>query len=531
MADFGYDWGDGDEGAATTVGGVVVHRVAASDRQANPHGTTESELLEPMIEDKAKELQVQTLESAEEQNLSALETFCQRAASVFIFQRVWAAKEAGRLLGSEARGVGLGVLVPAAMQLAEDRELFVRETMAQELEPVLHYYYAHSRDLSEPAPPPPAEGGLVPPARVPSGDEFGAWLHRVLLAPHPSVSLPAQRAAVALGRRLAFDVFHTEIVHGVVLGLVRNPVHAQLLRAKDMVVKARGEDGSDGPEKPDGTDGPKTDGSRPDKPVAAGVLASLFGRRSWQSEPAGSDSEPEPDDGPAAFFVSPADEAARLELTRRKLLMLHMVHLVAAEFGAAMRPAVFVPVVERAAKDRTFEVRRDAAAVLGSLARAVSNDLAMDVLFASFLQLAQDAVWQVRQSAARHALPGLALVLAARGSRPESAGASARGAASERRHALQQYAGATGAAPDRGPGAADSDDALAAFAFRNQPARAVPDRQWLQLVERLGGSREPSAHVRAAVFEAAGRLALALADCPRARDALVALVVGDVQRA
>ncbi|KAJ1843159.1 hypothetical protein LPJ70_003509, partial [Coemansia sp. RSA 2708] len=530
MADFGYDWGDGDEGAATTVGGVVVHRVAASDRQANPHGTTESELLEPMIEDKAKELQVQTLESAEEQNLGALETFCQRAASVFIFQRVWAAKEAGRLLGSEARGVGLGVLVPAAMQLAEDRELFVRETMAQELEPVLHYYYAHRRDPPEPAPP-PAEGGLVPPARVPSGDEFGAWLHRVLLAPHPSVSLPAQRAAVALGRRLAFDVFHTEIVHGVVLGLVRNPVHAQLLRAKDMVVKARGEDGSDGPEKPDGTDGPKTDGSRPDKPVAAGVLASLFGRRSWQSEPAGSDSEPEPDDGPAAFFVSPADEAARLELTRRKLLMLHMVHLVAAEFGAAMRPAVFVPVVERAAKDRTFEVRRDAAAVLGSLARAVSNDLAMDVLFASFLQLAQDAVWQVRQSAARHALPGLALVLAARGSRPESAGASARGAASERRHALQQYAGATGAAPDRGPGAADSDDALAAFAFRNQPARAVPDRQWLQLVERLGGSREPSAHVRAAVFEAAGRLALALADCPRARDALVALVVGDVQRA
>ncbi|KAJ2383433.1 hypothetical protein GGI05_005316, partial [Coemansia sp. RSA 2603] len=184
---------------------------------------------------------------------------------------------------------------------------------------------------------------------------------------------------------------------------------------------------------------------------------------------------------------------ARLAATRRKLLMLHMIHLVAVEFGAAQRPAVFVPVVERAVKDPAFEVRRDAAAVLGSLAKAVSADLAVDVLFQCFLQLAQDSVWQVRQSAARHALPGLALVLATRET--------------------------------------PRDALVDAFAYTNRPPRPVADRQWLQLVESLAGSREPSHHVRAAVFESVGRLALALADCPKSRDALTALVVGDVQRA
>ncbi|KAJ2530303.1 hypothetical protein GGH20_001918, partial [Coemansia sp. RSA 1937] len=147
------DWSDeeqtdGLEEGATTIAGVVVHRVAASDRQANPHGTTESELLEPMMQDKAKELEVQTLES-EEQNLSALETFCQRSTSEFIFQRVWAAKEVGRQLPRETRNIGLGVLMPLAMQLAEDRELFVRETMAQELLPVLQYYFENKQHAAE----------------------------------------------------------------------------------------------------------------------------------------------------------------------------------------------------------------------------------------------------------------------------------------------------------------------------------------------------------------------------------------------
>ncbi|KAJ2347058.1 hypothetical protein GGF43_004845 [Coemansia sp. RSA 2618] len=67
--------------------------------------------------------------------------------------------------------------------------------------------------------------------------------------------------------------------------------------------------------------------------------------------------------------------------------------------------------------------------------------------------------------------------------------------------------------------------------YRNQPARSVQDRQWLQLVDRLASSREPSLHVRAAVFESIGKLTLALVDCPRSRDALIALVVNDVQRA
>ncbi|KAJ2498832.1 hypothetical protein GGH96_003979 [Coemansia sp. RSA 1972] len=601
MADFGMDWSDGEqaddiEEGATTIAGVVVHRVAASDRQANPHGTTESELLEPMMQDKAKELEVQTLES-EEQNLSALETFCQRSTSEFIFQRVWAAKEAGRQLPREAREIGLGVLVPLAMQLAEDRELFVRETMAQELLPVLQYYFENKQHAAEintaaadsdtsrrssglstsssdslspteaeepeiiepsdetqvPKLPPKdkrARRNVVPPVRAPTDDEFGAWLHRVLLTAHPSVSLPAQRATVALGRELEFETFHTEIVHGVVLGLVRNPVHEQMLsrekRSKEMVVKTRA---SGSPPRPVSRD--ESARSSTSSMLGSG-LASLFGRRSWQSEPAVSNDELDLDAvlgedaatgaAPAGFFVSPADEVARLEQTRRKLLMLHMIHLVAAEFGADMRPAVFVPVVERSAKDRTFEVRRDAAAVLGSLAKAVSNDLAVDVLFQSFLQLTQDVVWQVRQSAARHALPGLALVLAARSNRPLSA--SPHVADHERKHSLQHFAGSAASGgsslssnsngdigAELGARGGSASDTLNAFMYRNQPARSIPDRQWLQLVDRLASTREPSLHVRAAVFESVGKLALALVDCPRTRDALVSLVVGDVQRA
>ncbi|KAJ2846649.1 hypothetical protein IWW36_004247, partial [Coemansia brasiliensis] len=480
MADFGFDWDNSTEEneqidnisstaetSSTVVAGVVVHRVAASDRQANMNGTTENELIEPMIEDKAKALEVKTLESKEE-NLSALEIFCQRSMSVYIFQRVWAAKEIGQLLNSETREIAMGVLVPIGMQLAEDNELFVRETMAQDLLPLLHYYFKNkqyveeinaaaacaSRNSNEDSRPSsisseaPSSASktetdevatkcvVVPAVQAPTNEDFSAWLHRVLLAPHPSVSLPAQRATVALGKQLAFDVYHTEIVHGVILGLVRNPVHEQLLtqqkRSKEMVIKSR-ESGS--PPRPASRDDSSSRSSS--SSLLSSGFATLFGRKSWQSDSAESrnsdeldmdalvsESNPETQSSqgaaPSGFFLSPADEAARLEQTRRKLLMLHMIHLVAAEFGAEMRPAVFVPVVERAAKDRTFEVRRDAAAVLGSLAKAVSNDLAMDVLFASFLQLTQDAVWQVRQSAARHALPGLALVLAARSSRPPS---------------------------------------------------------------------------------------------------------------
>ncbi|KAJ2118026.1 hypothetical protein IW146_000226 [Coemansia sp. RSA 922] len=607
MADFGFDWGvDDDENnnnisnnssdaateeleaaavpdsptiadtesvhiTASTMSlppGVVVHRVAASDRQANPHGTTASELLEPMVEDKAKQLQATALEH-EEANLSALEVFCQRSSSVFIFQRVWAAKEVGRLLQCEARDVAVGVLVPIAMRLAEDRELFVRETMAQNLLEVLCFYYENRSD-DDPAEAAAAEEiddskekprPIVPPAREPAAAAFGAWLHGVLLSPHPSVSLAAQRAAVALGRRLSFDRFHTEIVHGVVLGLVQNAVHQHLerqrLRSKDMVVKPRASSSS-------GDDAQQSQPA-PRAALLTSGLATLFGRRGWQQQQAdegegaseqqgGLDLDALMGDGGAAspgFFVSPADEQARVEATRRKLLMLHMIHLVAAEYGPSMRPAVFVPVVERAAKDRAFEVRRDAAAVLGSLAKAVSPDLALDVLFPAFAALAQDAVWQVRQSAARHALPGLALVLAAR-SGPIANNSSgslprlSRVAKCERKLSLQRlarHAGSSGSSSQDGPAEPsesmdldydeedEEEDPLAAFSYENHPPRAVADKQWQQLVARLAGPREPSHQVRAALFESVGRLALALADCPRTRDALVALVVSDVQRA
>ncbi|KAJ2813865.1 hypothetical protein H4S07_000349 [Coemansia furcata] len=527
--------------------GVIVHRVAASSKQANPDGTTEMELLEPMVEDKAKQLQVTALEH-EEANLSPLEVFCQRSASVFIFQRVWAAKEVGRLLHRETRAIALGVLVPIAMRLADDRELFVRETMAQNLLDVLHFYYENKNSDNDPQPAidndadekdkiteegeeeDAEQRGIVPMTREPpTAAAFGAWLHGVLLSPHPSVSLAAQRAAVGLGRRLSFDAFHTAIVHGVVLGLVQNAAHERLerqrQRSKDMVVKARGSSGSSGGGVED-----VARGSTPPRGSNGGLVATLFGR--WQ---AGDDDE----GGDVPFFVSAADEQARVEATRRKLLLLHMVHLVAAEYGAAMRPAVFVPVVERAAADRAFEVRRDAAAVLGSLAKAVSADLALDVLFPAFARLAQDAVWQVRQSAARHALPGLALVLAARSSPSAAAAASARPAKAERRLSLQRLArhassSAQDPAPEEepeDPEYEDDEDPLAAFAYENHPPRAVADKQWQALVARLAGPREPSHQVRAALFESVGRLALALADCPRTRDALVALVIGDVQRA
>ncbi|KAJ2885353.1 hypothetical protein H4R27_001433, partial [Coemansia aciculifera] len=636
MADFGFDWGvdddDNNSNSTDTVTeeietaaipdtpaiadtddvhiapstmslppGVVVHRVAASDKQANPHGTTESELLEPMVEDKAKQLQATALEH-EEANLSPLEVFCQRSSSVFIFQRVWAAKEVGRLLQREAQDIAMGVLVPIAMRLAEDRELFVRETMAQNLLDVLCFYYENRSDGRAEAEEAAAEDAgsdeprqIVPPPSEPAAAAFGAWLHGVLLSPHPSVSLAAQRAAVALGRRLSFDRFHTEIVHGVVLGLVQNAVlqrlERQRQRSKDMVVKPRGSSSSsngnsngngNGNSSSSSSDSSNNRGSSsssrssddsqqsPPAPRAGAALltsglASLFGRRGWQagddaenniSEHGDLDLDSLMGDGGASasspgFFVSPADEQARVEATRRKLLMLHMIHLVAAEYGPSMRPAVFVPVVERASKDRAFEVRRDAAAVLGSLAKAVSAELALDVLFPAFVSLAQDAVWQVRQSAARHALPGLALVLAPRngpipsGSTSSSTSTSSalphlsRVAKCERKLSLQRLARHAGSSCEDRPAESieldyeegDDEDPLAAFSYENHPPRAVADKQWQQLVARLAGPREPSHQVRAALFESVGRLALALADCPRTRDALVALVVGDVQRA
>ncbi|KAJ1991728.1 hypothetical protein GGI26_003862 [Coemansia sp. RSA 1358] len=541
MVDFGYDWGtDDNENAATAPApaapadeedtqrtepmptasaahllppGIVVKRVAASDRQANPNGTTAAELLEPMVEDKAKELEVETLEH-EEENLGPLEVFCQRSSSVYIYQRVWAAKEVGRLLPHEPHAVALGILVPIAMRLLEDRELFVRETMAQNILPVLEHYYqcgvdavdAIADQLEETLSLRSSLGAtIVPPISVPSDAAFGEWLHRVLLTPHTSVSLPVQRAAVMLGRRLSFDKYHTEIVHTVILGLVQNPVHQHLVRqqqrSKEMVVKSR---------------------------------------TSQEEQEEGEEIEEILDSAPGFLFVSPSDDDARLELTRRKLLMLHMIHLVATEFGAAMRPAVFVPVVERATKDSQFEVRRDAAAVLGSLAKAVSVDLAMDVLFPCFLQLTMDAVWQVRQSAARHALPGLALVLACRaphlligsgGSGGGGGSSSSVVAEVERKSSLHRFARSAMILPVEALTAEPQDDPLAPYTYSNQPSRSVPDKQWLQLVERLVGPREPSHHVRAAVFESIGKTTLALIDCPRARDALVALVVADVARA
>ncbi|KAJ1815998.1 hypothetical protein LPJ60_005507, partial [Coemansia sp. RSA 2675] len=611
MADFGFDWGVNDDSDAAATEeleapptsdtsdtpvipdtdvvhieastmslppGVVVHRVAASDKQANPHGTTESELLEPMVEDKAKQLQATALEH-EEANLSPLEVFCQRSSSVFIFQRVWAAKEVGRLLQRETGDVAMGVLVPIAMRLAEDRELFVRETMAQNLLEVLCFYYENKGDeIAAAAVKDEEEDGaerrqIVPPMSVPSAEAFGVWLHGVLLSPHPSVSLAAQRAAVALGQKLSFDRFHTEIVHGVVLGLVQNAVHQHLerqrQRSKEMVVKPRGSSSS-GSEDSQRSSTP----TQPTTRVAGAALltsglASLFGRRGRQSSEEAEGSAAEAGGGDldldtlvadgsagasasssSAFFVSPADEQARVEATRRKLLMLHMIHLVAAEFGASMRPAVFVPVVERASKDRAFEVRRDAAAVLGSLAKAVSAELALDVLYPAFVSLAQDSVWQVRQSAARHALPGLALVLAIRSGPIGNGGPDlSRVAKCERKLSLQRLARHAAAAASSkaasldGPiepeepmeldfeEEGDDEDPLSAFSYENHPPRAVSDKQWQQLVARLAGPREPSHQVRAALFESVGRLALALADCPRTRDALVALVVGDVQRA
>ncbi|KAJ2160190.1 hypothetical protein GGF46_002452 [Coemansia sp. RSA 552] len=522
MADFGFDWEDGTEGIEAGEETEARPAVPAKEGPAVPD--KDDPLREPMVADAAKEREVAALEHTEE-NLTPLEVFCQRAASVFIFQRVWAARAVGGLLEDAPHETGTGVLVPIAMRLAEDSELVVRETMAQNLGSVLEHYYRNKPEESEPEPEEPepesssessgAEfeeekstppASIVPPARVPSASAFSAWLQGVLLAPQAAVSLAAQRAVVGLGARLSFDAFHTEIVHGVVLGLADGRAADQRISAA--VVKTRVSDTGAGEREQSQGGG-----------LGAG-LAALFGRRATS------------EDGDA-FFVSAADEAARLEATRRKLLMLHMVHLVAADFGADMRPAVFVPVVERAARDRTFEVRRDAAAVLGSLARAVSPALARDVLFAGFERLATDSVWQVRQSAARHALPGLALALAARSGHTRDALLLLQAPASQRRVSLMRLARPSGQPiPDELGSPGDQvAEALNAHAFRNQPPRPVDDAQWLQLIERLAGSREPSAHVRAAVFEAAGRLALALVDCPRARDSLVALVVDAVARA
>ncbi|KAJ1674795.1 hypothetical protein EV182_002547, partial [Spiromyces aspiralis] len=270
----------------------------------------------------------------------------------------------------------------------------------------------------------------APGSPIPTIEGFRFWLHTILLASQPQLSVPIQRAVVSLGHHLPFDEFHTHIIHGIILGLVPNDFEQQMQRVRSGVIKSRpnshepspmfGPLGLSSPSTPDGVGSPSPAAIVATKPNGGAAnsggsgfsfgFASLFGRRSpagvqLLSSPQppsseilvpGANSDSEDDDGDddgrqgRFVFVSPQEEEARAEKTRRKLLMLHMIHLTAVEFGRPMRLAVFVPVVEKSSRDKAFQVRRDVAAMIGSLTKAVSHELAMDMLFPAFMRLVED---------------------------------------------------------------------------------------------------------------------------------------------
>ncbi|KAJ1917207.1 hypothetical protein H4219_003340 [Mycoemilia scoparia] len=294
-------------------------------------------------------------------------------------------------------------------------------------------------------------------------DTFRTWLQNILLSTQNSISLPVQNAVVNLGKCLTFNDFHTKIIHGVILNLMPNDFEQQMQRARSGFIKSRSNSHEPSPtamftpppliqdnsiiSSDSGSSSSLTSGDNDNKSSSSSGggggsgyrfgFASLFGRRpsnptnsiesnnntgGGNSLMSSSSDLSDTDDYEAAnnnddprsqrfTFVSPQEEEARAERIRRKLLMLHMVHLTAVEYGVPMRLAVFVPVVDKASKDPSFEVRRDAAAVIGSLSKAVSYDLAYDMLFPGFSRFVSDRVWQVRESAARHSFAGIASVL------------------------------------------------------------------------------------------------------------------------
>ncbi|KAJ1914467.1 hypothetical protein IWQ60_008800 [Tieghemiomyces parasiticus] len=485
-----------------------------------------------------------------EDDLAPLERLCIRSQSTLTFLRVWAAREIKNILHTAAVEDILQTIFPVAFQLSVDRDRVVRETLAYDLPPLLLYFYRHGH-------PPSAgpDGGVSPlPIRKPLnpllahtvGEEaitttladrdsapadpsaanpithalFHEWLDTMLLDPSPVVVSLVQAALVQLGYHMRFELYHTEVIHHTILGLVK-PTLKSRPASIDGLVEARM------------ASHPRNGGSG-----IGGMSAPTEGLGSVDSS--GS-------------------------CLRRKLAALHLIKAVVQEFGAALKPAVFVPTIERTAADSAFEVRRDTALTLGGLAHALSYDLVLEGLCPIFQQLVQDPNWQVRQAAARAALPELAQVLVANPTKsvrsPHLGPAVLRSSSSaallgspgnlaSRQSASGPTTGSNSATvPTRaasigslsflsaggsgnGHSASNGGASLAVVASPHLPAPPppLPIKVWTQILERLLGSREVSYPVQTAVFEVMGRLMVAFEKVDKVKEVLVRYYLHAVAR-
>ncbi|OLY84533.1 Serine/threonine-protein phosphatase 4 regulatory subunit 1 [Smittium mucronatum] len=658
--------------------------------------STDQDLNEPMVQDHPKQLEIQSLEKMEA-NLTPLEAILIRFSSAFVFQRVWSTREIKNLIGKLDKEVSMKVLIPIAMRLAEDKNLIVKEAMTQNLIPVLIFFYQNYDQVN-------SEKYLFPNSTLrmvgrnsgpvgdsidscrskdegldqdkksshdslnneeqdlrvskilieiefkpPTLDEFRSWVHGLLLSQHTSVAREAQLAVVFVGKELAFESFHSNIIHGIILSLEKNSKYEDILkfntRNDDMIVKPRGLIVDEVSKNSDNIITFENNSHLINEEPSANhssafgqKIANLFGiiNKSQEKDDISGPinklaADSTPDNIPAHSpsytngssqrifsgredstfhppipqetigLIRPSDDSSTdSDTIDRKLVMLNLILLLVEEYGSGLRPAVLIPVIERACSDKSFEVRRDSAMVIGSLCKAVNVDLSLEILFPNFVDLTNDSSWQVRKSAAIYALPGLASVLASRlelsvtadqTTNKETAEPSPRSGSwqflpiswnsyldsgdkrsKESSRTLDGGSDSISGLSDkagskiRGPSTwfslkrpsktspsklkqekstnnqknskvlapeLDKENSMQIYeASRSTNCSPyVSDRQWLQIMDKLTSNKEPSEHVKVAVFESIGKLFIAFANEPKLIEYLVNLISTKVNNA
>ncbi|RKP34517.1 armadillo-type protein [Dimargaris cristalligena] len=437
MADFGFDFTDEEydepmiassenvrnsDGQPSDNSPVDARSITvASDATPSPTSlaSLSSEVLVDSIEDASpKVLEAVLPNQFDKGELTPIDRLCIRSQSSLPFLRVWAAREIKNVLHSSPVADILTTIFPVAFQL--------------------------SMDKVEPDNASPTNGSLENPITHPL---FHDWLETMLLDPSPVVVNRVQAALIELGHHMEFDLYHTEVIHHTVLGLVKS------------VIKSR----------------------PPSIDKMAGNPLSV------------------------AFLNSNSEWDGRT--LRRKLVALKLIRALVQEFGSGLKPAVFVPTIEKTSHDPSFEVRRDTAFTLGELSYALSYDLVLEGVFPIFQHLIQDTNWQVRQAAALTALPKLATVL------------------TSPHRASPQITVGPGQTLHTGPNG-PSHPGNASFPAGQSPhlpppAPPVAAKVWVQIIDRLLGSREVSYPVQTSVFEVIGQLMVAFQHMDKVKEILI----------
>ncbi|KAJ1970092.1 hypothetical protein IWQ62_000198 [Dispira parvispora] len=418
-----------------------------------------------------------------EDNLGPLDRLCIRSQSSLPFLRVWAAREIKTLLYTCSVREVLETIFPVAFQLSTDKDHFVRETMVLDLTPLLLYYYNHAYQndtisVSSTNSDDPDSSASTPWVNPIIHTLIHNWLETLLLDPSLAVMVRVQNALVSLGQHLEFELYHTEVIHHTILSLTKATLK-----------------------------------SRP--PSIDGLTESLRATG-------------------LGFVLEPVDED---QAHRRTVVCLRLIRALVDAFGMGLKPAVFVPTIEKTAQSESYEIRRDTAVALGSLARALSYDLVLEGLFPIFQQLIQDGNWQVRQATVLHAFPVLAQILTYPG-RSSPVGFASKSLFGSRpvspNNSLSQTRPSTGGGSPlpslfgMGQTSSGLNNGVATMGgtssngtYHPAPAPPVTAKQWINTLERLLGNREVSYPVQTAVYQIYGRLMVAFAGLDKVKDTLV----------